>query len=180
MPARARPRRPLETAFAAVLLGLILPAAASAARAAVAEADSALRLERMTFVASRAGRTEVLLQAARARLNPEADVVDLEDVRAVVMSEDGRPGLELRCQRGEFDLATQDFVATGDVRGRASDGRRFASSWVRYDHSRGLAFTDAPVLIREGGRTLRGGGLRYHVRDGTLRLLGGASVVQAP
>jgi hypothetical protein len=64
------------------------------------------------------------------------------------------------------------------VRGRLGDGREFRGPWLRYDRANGVAFTDAPVVIVDRGRQLRGGGLRYHVRDRRLRLTAGASVVE--
>ncbi len=168
---------------ALIVLVSSLGLATTSARAASPEPSedtSSLWITGMTFVASRGPRTEVMLEAEHTRLDPKQQVADLERVRAVVMDDDGRVGLRLSCQRGEFDLETQDFVASDNVRGRTADGRRFASTWIRYDHGRGLAYTDAPVLIEEGDRTLRGGGLRYHVEEGKLHLLGGASVEQSP
>lgn len=180
----ARLHTPHRAARLALTAGLLLLLVAPSVHPASADENddeaTSLWLAGMTFVASRGVHTEIVLEAERARLHPAQNVADLEGVRAVVMGEDGRPGLRLSCQRGEFDLETQDFVASRDVRGRTADGRRFASAWIRYDHARNLAYTDAPVVIHEGERTLRGGGLRYQVREGTLRLLGGASVEQAP
>ena len=63
------------------------------------------------------------------------------------------------------------------MRGKTPDGRRFETERLRYDHAAGLVTTDAPVVIRDGGSALRGGGFRYQVREGRLKLLGGASVV---
>jgi hypothetical protein len=89
----------------------------------------------------------------------------------------GRPSLRIQCERGELDLRTNDLLATGDVHGELGDGRRFTSPWLRYDRTRGVAFTNAPVEILEaGGRVLKGGGLEYQVRSRRLRLTAGARV----
>lgn len=133
----------------------------------------------MTFASSEGGRTEVVLRAARATLDPSVEVADLEDVRVRLSKPDGGIELELSCERGRVDLASSDFEARGHVEGRTADGRRFATAWMRYDDARGLAYTDADVEIEEGSTRFRGSGLRYYVQEGRLQLLK-ASVVQSP
>jgi LPS export ABC transporter protein LptC len=156
----------------------LLAAAAFVAAASTAGASPPLRIEGMTFVASTGPVTELLVAADEALVDIAANRADLEAVRAQWAGADGRTSLELRCERGEFDLATNDLVAIGDVRGRLGDGREFRGPWLRYDRANGVAFTDAPVVIVDQGRQLRGGGLRYHVRDRRLRLTAGASVME--
>lgn len=151
-------------------------AAALAGMASAGEAALPMRIEGMTFVASTGSVTELLVAADRARVDIAGNRADLEAVHAQWAGADGRESLALRCERGEFDLATNDLVAIGDVRGRLGDGREFRAPWLRYDRANGVAFTDAPVVILDQGRQLRGGGLRYHVRDRRLRLTAGASV----
>lgn len=139
-----------------------------------------MRITAMTFVASDGAVREILVSADTATVRLEADRADLEGVHAEWAGDDGQISLELRCERGEFDLATKDLIAVGDVRGRFRDGREFRGPWLRYDRAKGIAFTDAPVTIYDQGRTLQGGGLRYHIRDRRLRLTAGASVVESP
>jgi LPS export ABC transporter protein LptC len=154
------------------LLALVLAQAASGA--------PPMRIGRMTLVASTGAVQELLVSAEHAVVDVEAQRAELEGVRATWAREDGAPSLELTCDRGEFDLATNDLLAVGSVQGRLYDGRRFEGPWLRYDRAKGVAFTDAPVKIVDEGRMLRGGGLRYHVRSGRLRLTAGASFVETP
>jgi LPS export ABC transporter protein LptC len=139
-----------------------------------------LRIAGMTFVSTTGPVTDLLVEAEHAVVDIEAKRADLEGVRAAWTQSDGKPSLELTCERGEFDLSTNDLLAVGDVRGRLRDGRSFEGVWLRYDRAKGVAFTDAPVTILDQGRLLRGGGLRYHVRNGRLRLTAGASFVETP
>jgi LPS export ABC transporter protein LptC len=165
---------------AAVLVALVLSSEATdAAMATPAEAPP-MRISAMTFVASDGAVREILVAATRATVMLATDRADLEDVHAEWAGDDGQISLELRCEKGEFDLATKDLLAVGDVRGRFRDGREFRGPWLRYDRAKGIAFTDAPVTIYDQGRTLQGGGLRYHIRDRRLRLTAGASVVESP
>lgn len=154
----------------------MLAVAALEGMASAAVAAPPMRIEGMTFVASTGPVTELLVAADEADVDIAGNRAELEAVHAEWTGADGRASLALRCERGEFDLATNDLVAIGDVRGRLGDGREFRAPWLRYDRAKGIAFTDAPVLIVDQGRQLRGGGLRYHVRDRRLRLTAGASV----
>ena len=134
----------------------------------------------MTFVSTHGALTEIVLEAETAQVDVATDIAGLQRVHAVLSGEDGSVSLDITCDEGEFDLRTSHFVAKGDVRGRLGDGRSFRGPWLRFNSETGIAFTDAPVEITDGTRTFRGGGFRYHVRDGRLRLTSGASVEEAP
>lgn len=174
----ARAARAQRLRVSVTLLSLACAAPAFAAPTESARPDEPLRIAGMTFVASSGSLTELLVAAQEARIDLAANRAHLDVVRAQWAGEDGRTSLALSCERGEFDLATNDLLAVGDVRGQLSDGREFHGPWLRYDRANGVAFTDAPVVIYDQGRQLRGGGLRYHVRDRRLRLTAGASVVE--
>jgi LPS export ABC transporter protein LptC len=148
--------------------------------ACTAAADSPpLNVTGMTFISSRGEQTEVVVHAEHARFRPDADVADLEVVRARLSTGNDKSGhIEIECDEGTLNLKSNSFWARGNVTGRTDDGREFSAPWVRYDHTDGLLFTDAPVLMSEAGTTLRGGGFRYYVHEERFRLLGGAEVVQ--
>lgn len=171
---RARPRVPRRRVLAVLAtLGVLGPGVGQAV-----EAVPPMRLSSMTFVATTGPVNDLLVEATDAVVDVTTNRAELERVHARWTGDDGEVSLELTCDRGEFDLETNDFVAIGDVRGRLADGRRFEGPWVRFDSARSLAFTDAPVTLLEEGRTLRGGGFRYDVDKGRLRLTSGASVVE--
>ena len=162
--------------------GRFVPALAAAILVAgTLNAESpVLDVEAMTFVASRGSSNELILHAAHARFDTEDERVYLDDVHARVEPSSKAGYFEIRCDEGELDLETNDFEARGNVRGRTEGGREFSATWVKYDHQVGLLFTNAPVLISEDAIAYRGGGFQYYVREHRFRLLGGASVVQAP
>jgi LPS export ABC transporter protein LptC len=156
-----------------LVVAVLLPIAATAD-------EPVLDLTGMTFVASRGSTNEIVLRAGHAQMKSDSDHVQLQDVQTTVSPEGDRPGFDMTCERGELNLDTSDFYAEGDVRGTTDSGRTFTTTWVRYDHAEEVLFTDAPVVITEGGSSFRGGGFRYHVPERRFRLLGGASVVQKP
>jgi LPS export ABC transporter protein LptC len=120
----------------------------------------------------------MVVQAVKARFLPGAQVAHLEQVRTQLEASEGKAGFSMSCDHGELRTDTNDFHATGNVRGTTGDGRHFATEWVRYDHKTGVAWTDAPVLVEEVGGTYRGGGFRYQVREQRFRFVGGASLVR--
>ena len=65
----------------------------------------------MTFVASEGSRNDILLRAERARFYPEREVAELEQVEVEVASGGDRIGFEMRCDRGQLNLSTRDFLA---------------------------------------------------------------------
>lgn len=147
---------------------------------ALQAASPLLDVDEMTFVASRGAANELILNAKHARFDTEEERVYLETVHAVVEPSRDAGHFEIRCEEGELDIATNDFEARGNVRGQTEGERQFEAPWVKYDHEKGLLFTNAPVLISEDSITYRGGGFQYFVRERRFKLLGGASVVQQP
>jgi LPS export ABC transporter protein LptC len=168
-----------RAALVALLCGAALAGAAYAAGDLV---PAELSVEGMTYVASDGGRNEVIVEAEKAGILRGEQVARLEGVHARVGSfaAPGSPdgGLELRCERGSFDLEAGDLTAEGTVRGTTADGRRFETERLIYRRATGRVTTEAPVVIRDGFGTLRGAGFEYWVRENRFRLVGGASVVQ--
>lgn len=147
----------------------------------LAGADPPLILRGMTFVSSEGNVNQVVVEAQTAVLYPDTNQVELEGgVEASLRSADGTESLDLTCERGEYDLNTNDFLAKGNVVGAVADGRVFTTEWLRYQAEDGMASSDAPVEILDGDQVLRGGGLRYSVREERLRLLSGTRVRERP
>lgn len=144
-------------------------------------ADPPLILHGMTFVASEGATNQVVVEAETAVLFPDTNQVELEGgVEAQLRSTSGNNSLDLTCDRGKYDLNTNDFMAEGNVEGHVADGRIFKTAWLRYHAEDGLASTDAPVEISDSGQIFRGGGLRYLVHEERLRLLAGTQVQEGP
>ena len=172
---RGIPVRPAAALLAiGALLGLL---AAPGARAIEA---TALEIEGMTFVGSRAGVREVVLRSATASLHPERNLAELSDVHAELSAEGRERGVSMTCDRVELDIETNDFLAEGEVRGETDEGQRYSTAWVRYRHADGLLYTDAPVAMDDARGSFRGDGFRYHVHDRRFELLGNVRVEQRP
>jgi LPS export ABC transporter protein LptC len=161
-----------------VLVALATVALARGVRAADPEdLPQQLDLTKLTYVDSQGKRRAMVLQAADARVMPRTEQVVLHTVALQLATADDSGQLRLSCQHGQLDLQSGDFVGVGRVRGSTPDGRRFETERLHYDHEAGLVTTDAPVVIRDKSGTLRGGGFLYQVKEGRLKLTGGAQVV---
>jgi LPS export ABC transporter protein LptC len=159
---------------------LAVASAAPVARAADEPAlPQTVDLTSLTYVDSDRARSGVVLQAEQARVLPVREQVLMQTIALRLATSNSRGELQVTCEHGELDLKSGSFVGVGAVRGRTPDGRRFETERMRYDHKAGLVTTDAPVVIRDASGILRGGGFRYQVRDGRMKLLGGATVVQS-
>jgi LPS export ABC transporter protein LptC len=172
------PRLPSCLAFCCAALALVLATPRTALAAEGTRLPETLDLTKLTYVDSANSKSGVILQAEEARVLPQREQVLMRRVGLRLSTADSKGELELQCEHGELDLESGSFVGIGSVRGRTPDGRRFETERLSYDHKAGLVTTDAPVVIRDAGGTLRGGGFRYLVREGRLKLLGGASVEQ--
>lgn len=184
----SRFRRRAFAALVAILFAT-LPGAFAPARATdVASAtrvfqnlNAELRITGMTFVGSRNEVSEFVLRAERAIFKPETNLAELEQME--VTSTDGsdatdvQRSFDVRCNRGELNVETSDFLAEGDVRGTTGDGRRYQAPWVRYNHEQQLLYTDAPVSMQDETGSFRGDGFRYYVKERRFRLLGNVSLV---
>ena len=171
--------RRVLAAWAAVVTLLPWAGATGAAPGAPTE-GTALKVTGMTFVGSRTGVREMVLRSREAWLRPGDDEALLSEVEAEVTDpEDGRH-FTMTCARVDLDIASNDFLAEGDVQGSTSDGQRYRTEWVRYRHEEGLVFTDAPVEVTDARGRFRGDGFRYHVDERRFELIGNVRVEQTP
>jgi len=164
-------RRARLVSLVGSIVVLLVPLTAS-------EASPRLDVKGMTFVASREGDHTLILHADRARFDTDSKKAYLSDVDAVIPATPEQQGFKMWCDSSVVDLATNDFVATGNVRGQIESGEQFVAEWVRYDHAVGLLYTDAPVRMLDRGTTVEGGGFDYRIESRSFRLRGGVKVVQ--
>jgi LPS export ABC transporter protein LptC len=169
--------------YAAGALAIVLGGALLAAPAPMRAAPDATSLEvkGMIFVGSRAGVREVVLRSKTARMQPDRQLAELEDVNAIVTEDDaGQRSFTMNCERVELDIQKSDFLADGNVRGETAEGQKYSAPWVKYVHADGLLYTDAPVVMTDRHGSFRGNGFRYHVHERRFELLGNVRVEQRP
>lgn len=130
----------------------------------------------MTFTSTGGDAADFTLWADRAQMDVREGEIWLEQVNLTIHGEPGRPAVELRCEEGHFELDTEAFRLSGDVRGRMGLERRFRGDWVAFDEERGILYSDAPVVVEDEGSIYRGGGFRYEVDEGRLELVEGVQV----
>jgi len=139
-----------------------------------------LRVSGMTFVGSRGDQSELVVRSDTAFFHPDSGLADLEVVRAHVSDAEKGESFQMQCDRAELDVETNDFTATGNVKGLTGDGQRYSAPWVRYEHASSTLSTDAPVTVVDAGGTFRGDGFRYHIDERRFELLGNVVMEQTP
>jgi LPS export ABC transporter protein LptC len=152
--------------------GILLAGLASAGE------SPGLRVSGMTFVGSRGEQGELVVRARTAFFNPDTSLADLEVVRAKVSDAEKGESFQMQCDRAELDVDTNDFTATGNVKGLTGTGQHYSAAWVRYDHASSMLQTDAPVTVVDSGGTFRGDGFRYHIEERRFELLGNVIMEQ--
>jgi len=145
-----------------------------------AEDSPGLRVSGMTFVGSRGDQSELVVRSETAFFHPDTGLANLEVVRALVSDARKGESFQLQCDRAELDIETNDFTATGNVRGLTGDGQRYSAPWVRYEHASSTLSTDSPVTVVDSGGTFRGDGFRYHIDERRFELLGNVVMEQTP
>ena len=176
---RVRLRAPVVALATAVAVAMAFGITASNALAATEE-SSVLRVTGMTFVGSRGSERELVLRSRVAVFRPEQKSAELEGVSAEVSQGESGRSFSMTCERAEFDVETQDFLAEGSVEGATGEGQQYSAPWVRYRHDEGVLYTDAPVLMVDETGSFRGDGFRYHVGERRFQLLGNVRVEQNP
>lgn len=154
------------------LAGLLVLFARAGVDAAV------LQVTGMTFVSSRDSVREIVVRSQHAKFHTDTKVAELDGVRAEVSEGAKGRSFTMTCDRAELDLQKNDFLAQGDVEGETEEGQRVWAPWVRYDHAKGVVFSDAPVRMTDKSGSFRGDGFRYHVKDRRFQLLGNVRVEQ--
>lgn len=160
--------------------GLLTAVFVSGPQSIAAPDAPVLRITGMTFVGSHGAVRELVLRARTAIFRPKQGVAELEGVSVEVSEGEGGRSFSMTCLRAELNIETQDFLAEGEVQGSTGDGREYSAPWVRYEHERGLLYTDAPVRMVDATGVFRGDGFRYHVKERRFQLLGNVSVEQNP
>ena len=157
----------------AVAVGVIQVAGLSSAGE-----STGLRVTGMTFVGSRGDVSELVVRADTAFFHPDSGMADLEVVRARVSDAKKGESFQMECDRAELNVETNDFTATGNVKGVTGDGQRYSTPWVRYEHASSMLHTDAPVTVVDSGSTFSGDGFRYHIDERRFELLGNVVMEQ--
>ncbi|NRA02260.1 MAG: LPS export ABC transporter periplasmic protein LptC [Myxococcales bacterium] len=123
------------------------------------------------FDGYRAANHEVEVRAETAEVDSVTGHARLWEVR-IRFEEPGRGPVEVKAERAEVDLASDDFVLSGRVEGSLGSRERFYTSELRYQRERERLWTDRPARLVGARTVVRGQGLELDLRTRRLRLLG--------
>ncbi len=135
---------------------------------AIEGADS--RIEKVHFVEEKHGRKTWELEAKSMQHYQDQNLMILEDVRLTFFSEDGRT-FTLTGKQGKVHQETKDMKLEGDVVATSSDGYRFKTRSIAYDHQQKKIQTSDPVELDGDQLWLKGRGMLVDVEARTVKVL---------
>lgn len=146
------------------LLVLLLTACGSGATTPSAtDAAAELPADQVMFglrhVMSSEGIRRALLVGDTAYFHQAGDRIDLVGVRVSFFDENGRQSGELTARTGSYERRVGTMVAEGDVvlRTEGDEGERvLETEKLHFDVHGDRLWSDQPVVLREGGRTVHG------------------------
>ena len=129
------------------------------------------RLDFFAPPAVRQSTPAIAIRAARAEVDSVKRVVRLERVR--INFQDPRHGrVEVRANRAEFLLDSDDFILRDQVEGSTAEGERFSTAQVRYEQTAQRLWTHHPVRLYRDGLVVQGEGMEIDLATRRIRLMG--------
>lgn len=130
------------------------------------------RLTGVVFQGYSAASRSVEVRAALAQVDFVKRVAQLERVR-IEFQDPSRGKVEIRAQKADFLLDSDDFVLHEHVEGVTAEGERFTSSQVRYQHAQQRLWTDQSVRLYRDDLVVEGEGMEVDLSTRRIRLTGG-------
>lgn len=168
------------------VLTLLLSSAACAPSSSVDRIGEATQsgvspatLERVVFEGYRQGEREVEVRAVRAQVDPQARVALLQDVK-ISFADEHRGAIVVSAEAARFDLASDDFLLSGQVEGLTGEGESFQGRDVRYVAAERKLRSREPVRVFRENLTLAGEGLEIDVETRRVKIEGKVRTVVRP
>jgi len=135
---------------------------------AIEGADS--RIEKIRFVEEKQGRRTWELEAKSMQHYQDQNVMLLEDVKLTFFAEDGRT-FTVTGKEGKVQQDTKNMELRGDVVATSSDGYRFKTQSVAYNHQEKKIETPDRVELDGDQLWLKGRGMLVDVEARTVKVL---------
>jgi len=135
---------------------------------AVDGADS--RLEKIRFVEEKQGRKSWELEAKAMQQYQGQNVMVLEDVKLTFYNKDGRT-LTVTGKEGKVYQDTKNMELRGDVVATSSDGYRFETNSMTYNHQEKKIRTPDPVDLDGEQLRVKGRGMVVDMEARTVKVL---------
>ncbi len=129
------------------------------------------QLTGVVFEGYSAGSREVEVRAARADVDPDQRVVQLQKVQ-IRFQDPKRGEVRVNADRAEFSLDSDDFVLRDHVEGSTAKGERFTTAEVRYHQAEERLWTDRPVRLYRSNLLVESDGMEIDLSTRRIRLTG--------
>lgn len=132
-------------------------------------------MEEVLLVQHRAGRDEFVLKAARVNSGIHEDVLELENIEAQLLDDDGRATL-LTGGEAFYHIAQQIITVIDNVRVQTPDGQEMRTEALRYLTKYRKIKTAEDVWLADEKIQVAGGNMFYDLVEGNFRVGGGVTV----
>lgn len=160
----------LSIASLAVLVFVYYRAGKEAGTAFEQDERVDIKVEKIRYSGTKAGRVEWELEADSARRSKGEDLTVLENVTVRFFARDGG-SYALTSKEGSFREKAGEIVATGSVVVDSGDGYIIRTHSLTYSLKDGLITTGERVEMTSSGMDLEGTGLVARVDEDSFRLL---------
>jgi LPS export ABC transporter protein LptC len=138
-----------------------------------------IELEDVVFEGFSAGNRGLRVEGERATIDASGAVATLDGV-TIAFAGSERGDVNVRAARAVLDLAREDVVLEGGVRGQTAAGERFRTERVRYERASGELVGRSPVELERHNLRVEAGGMRIDTEGRRLVLEGDVRTRIAP
>jgi LPS export ABC transporter protein LptC len=132
--------------------------------------DADMQLEKIRLVEDKNGRKSWELEARAIQQFHDQNVITIEDVKVTYYMKEGR-SVVISGDPGKFSQDSKNIELVGNVTLTSSDGYRFKTHSIAYDHSKKKVTTADPVELEGDEIRMTGKGMVVDMEGKVIRVL---------
>jgi LPS export ABC transporter protein LptC len=132
--------------------------------------DADMQLEKIRLVEDKNGRKSWELEARAIQQFHDQNVITIEDVKVTYYMKEGR-SVVISGDQGKFSQDSKNIELVGNVTLTSSDGYRFKTHSIAYDHSKKKVTTADPVELEGDEIRMTGKGMVVDMEGKVIRVL---------
>jgi len=132
--------------------------------------DADMQLEKIRLVEDKNGRKSWELEARAIQQFHDQNVITIEDVKVTYYMKEGR-SVVISGDQGKFSQDSKNIELVGNVILTSSDGYRFKTHSIAYDHSKKKVTTADPVELEGDEIRMTGKGMVVDMEGKVIRVL---------
>jgi LPS export ABC transporter protein LptC len=139
-------------------------------RPKVSLGDADMQLEKIRLVEDKSGRKSWELEARAIQQFHDQNIITIEEVKVTYYMKEGR-SVVISGDQGKFYQNSKNMELVGNVTLASSDGYRFKTHSIAYDHSKKKVTTADPVELEGDEIRMTGRGMVVDMEGKVIRVL---------